>query len=315
MRRWSIDEGLLPENCDVTFRTPTLWHDYRWYVLGVLLVLALQTALIATLLMQRKRRRQAEIEAGNRRVELTRASRLALAGELAASIAHEINQPLGAILANTGAAKELLARSPVDLEEIGNIVADIHKADLRAGEVIRRVRALVTKTDVERQATDINDLVEETLALLEGEALRRGVTIKSVYGANLPLVPADRIQLQQALLNLAVNGMDAMADTDVARRQLVVTTGRIESDAVQISVTDAGPGFREEELPRLFDSFFTTKPHGIGLGLSISRSIVEAHAGVLRAENRAGGGAVFRMVLPVVDSSAPPSGVAQDGHP
>jgi len=141
------------------------------------------------------------------------------------------------------------------------------------------------------------------------------VTIKSVYGANLPLVPADRIQLQQALLNLAVNGMDAMADTDVARRQLVVTTGRIESDAVQISVTDAGPGFREEELPRLFDSFFTTKPHGIGLGLSISRSIVEAHAGVLRAENRAGGGAVFRMVLPVVDSSAPPSRVAQDGHP
>ena len=307
MERWRIEERRLPADCEVQFRTPTLWRDYRWYFLGTILALVFQAALIATLLVQRRRRHQAEMEASNRRVELIRASRLALAGELAASIAHEINQPLGAILANTGAAKELLGRVPVDLDEIRNIIADIHKADLRAGEVIRRVRALLTKGDVERQPTDINVLVGDTLELLESEALRRGVAISKELAANLPSAYADRIQLQQALLNLAVNGMDAMVDTESSRQQLVVRTAQIDGDKVEISVSDNGSGISGQELPRLFDSFFTTKPHGIGLGLSISRSIVEAHGGTLSVENRTGGGATFRILLPVEFTAAPTS--------
>jgi C4-dicarboxylate-specific signal transduction histidine kinase len=261
-----------------------------------LLALALQSALIATLIVQRRRRQEAEIEAGHRRAELVHASRLALAGELAASIAHEINQPLGAILANTGAADAWLRRIPPDLDEIRLINADIHRESLRAGEIIRRVRALVTKGDVERQATDINTLIVDTLTLLRTEALQREVTLESVLGTDLSPLHVDRVQLQQALLNLCVNAMDAMSDIEASHRRLVVRTEKRDG-GMEIAVSDQGPGIQPDQLPRLFDSFFTTKAQGMGLGLSITRSIVEAHGGTLSGENNADGGATFRIFL------------------
>jgi len=313
MGRWNIDEGQLPAGCDVRFRAPSLWRDYRWYVLGALLALSLQSALIAALVFQRRRRHRAEIEASHRRSELMQASRLALAGQLTASIAHEINQPLGAILVNTGAAKGFLEDTPPNLDEVRNILADIRKEDLRAGEVIRRVRALLIKGDVERQPTDINALAVDTLALLDPEARRRGIAIETALAPDLPAARVDRVQVQQALLNLCVNAMDAMSETVTGPRQLELATTAGENSGIEIAISDHGPGIRQEEMPRLFDSFFTTKPHGMGLGLSITRSIVEAHGGTLTAENRADGGAIFRIVLPIGDAERPYAGDRSEG--
>ncbi len=298
VERWNIDEGRLPAGCEVRFRAPSVWHEYRRYVLGAALALVLQFVLIASLILQRRGRRRAEMESDHRRTELLRASRLALAGQLTASIAHEINQPLGAILVNAGAAAALLDRVPPNLDEVRHILADIHKEDLRAGEVIRRVRALLTKGDLERKSIDLNALVVDTLTLLDAETQRRDIDVETSLAAALPRVSVDPTQLQQALVNLYLNAMDAMGDAASDRRRLAVSTAAHENDSVEISVSDRGAGIQQEELPRLFDSFFTTKPHGMGLGLSITRSIVEGHGGSLSGENRADGGAIFRIVLP-----------------
>ena len=307
MEHWRIDEGLLPAGCDVRFRAPSLWRDYRWQALGALLALTVQFSLIAALILQRRSRRRAESEVDQRRSELMQASRLALAGQVTASIAHEINQPLGAILVNTGAAKAMLDSVPPDLDELRLILDDIRKEDLRAGEVIRRVRALLTKGDTERAAVDVNALVSETTSLLGAESQRRGIPIELTLASDLPAVRVDRTQLQQALINLCINAMDAMAEATGASRKIELTTGAGPGGAVEIAVADRGAGIDPHELPRLFDSFFTTKPHGMGLGLSITRSIMDAHGGTLSGENRSDGGAVFRIVLPRADveESAP----------
>jgi signal transduction histidine kinase len=307
MERWKIARDRLPAGCEVRFRTPSVWRGYRWYVLGALLALMLQSVLIASLVFQRRRRRLAEIEAAHRRTELQRASRLALAGQLTASIAHEINQPLGAILVNTGTAKALLESVPPKLDEVRDILTEIHKEDLRASQVIRRVRALLTKGDVERQWVDVNALVAETISLLDAETQRRDVVIEAALATGLPSARVDRTQLQQALLNLCINGMDAMVDTPPDRRRLEVSTVAHDDGACEIAIADRGSGIQPRELPQLFDSFFTTKPHGMGLGLSITRAIVEAHGGALSGENRVDGGALFRVLLPGADAENPPA--------
>ena len=188
-----------------------------------------------------------------------------------------------------------------------DILAEIHKEDLRASEVIRRVRALLTKGDVERQWVDVNALVEETISLLDAEAHRRDIVIEAALATRLPSLRVDRTQLQQALLNLCMNGMDAMVDTHADRRRLEVSTVAQKDGACEIVIGDRGSGIQPQELPQLFDSFFTTKAHGMGLGLSITRSIVEAHGGALSGENRVDGGALFRVRLPGGDTEAPPS--------
>lgn len=298
LKRFDLAESRLPPGCDVRFVPPTLWREYRWYVVGAVLALLAQSALILGLLFQRRARRKAEQEARRRRMELTQASRLALAGELTASIAHEINQPLGAILANAGAAEALLRRGNANGDEMSSIIAAIKKADLRASDVIRRVRALVTSRHSERKAEDVNGVVGDVLAFLRGEAERRGVVVDTAFDPKLPRLDMDRVQLQQAIANLCINAMDAMARTAPGKRRLGVRTAAREDGGTEIVVTDTGPGIALEQLPRLFESFFTTKAEGMGLGLSIARSIVDAHDGALSAENGVGGGAVFSIVLP-----------------
>jgi C4-dicarboxylate-specific signal transduction histidine kinase len=257
-----------------------------------------QTALILALVLQRRGRVKAEGEVRHRRAELAQASRLALAGELTASIAHEINQPLGAILANAGAADALLRRGSASTDELRAILADIRKADLRASEIIRRVRALVTMRQGEREPVDVNALVSEVLGFLRGEAERRGVVVDTVLASGLPALLVDRVQLQQAVVNLCVNAMEAMSDCAAGQRRLGVRTAARAGGSIEIAVSDSGPGIAPEHLAQLFDSFFTTKANGTGLGLSITRSIVEAHDGTVLAENRDEGGALFRMTLP-----------------
>src|SRR3981081_2844108 len=230
--------------------------------------------------------------------EAAHASRLALVGELTASIAHELNQPLGAILSNSGGADLLLDSAVPQLDDIRQILADIRRDDLRASEVIKHLRALLRKREVELVPLDLNEVVADALRLVDGESRRRGIEVETELSAVLPAVRGDKTQLQQVLLNLVLNGMEAMAESSVAKRRLTVQTAGDPNEEAEVVVTDTGPGISPDRLPRLFDAFFTTKEYGMGLGLSIARSIIESHGGRIWAEENTDGGAAFRFTLP-----------------
>jgi PAS domain S-box-containing protein len=230
---------------------------------------------------------------------LAHTQRLALMGELTAVIAHEIKQPLTAILANAGAAAILLESSDPSLDQIRAVVSDIHKDGLRADEVIGRMRAMLRKREAQMQPFDLNVAVADALELVAGDALQRHVQIVSELSRGLPLAFGDCVELQQVVLNLLVNAMDAMEATPVLMRHLSVRTAMNGGDALEVAVADRGCGIGADRLTCLFDSFYTTKPEGMGLGLSIARSIIRAHRGRIWAENNADGGATFRFVVPV----------------
>ena len=243
-------------------------------------------------------RKQAEAELLRQRAELAHVARVSTMGELAASVAHELNQPLGAILANAEAAELFLQQDPPALDDLRAILADIRKDDERAGEVIRRMRALLRKHELERQPLEINSLVEDVLQLVSGDAALRGISLTADLGPVLPKISGDRVHLQQVLLNLILNGMDAMADQPRERRRISVRTRSGADGQVELAVMDSGHGIEPDKLPRLFEPFYTTKPNGMGMGLSIARTIIEAHRGRIWAENNASGGAAFRVTLP-----------------
>src|SRR5947199_3727516 len=236
--------------------------------------------------------------------DLVHASRVALLGELTASIAHEINQPLGAILSNADAAELLLESESPPLDEVRKILADIRNDDVRAGEIIRHIRLLTRRRAVQMESLDINEIAAEVVRLMEVEAHRRSVSLHTEFTAAPATIFGHRVRLQQALMNLILNGMEAMADTPETDRRLLVRTATNGERRVEISVTDSGPGIPLEKLPRLFDSFFTTKEDGMGLGLAIARSIIDAHLGRISAENNADGGATFRFDLPIDATAA-----------
>src|SRR5271166_1853675 len=299
LQRWGISENRLPPGTIVAFRQLSFWESYRWYIVAVGAALAAQSALIIALLSQRARRRRAEIVAQQRQLDLAHASRLTMVGELTASIAHEISQPLGAILSNAETAEILLESKQPHLEDVRQILADIRKDDLRANEVIRRMRELLRKRELELKRIDLNAVTSDVLLLVDGETHRRGVEIEKQLADTLPVVRGDVIHLQQVLLNLILNGMEAMSESSESNRRLTMRTAYDGKSNVEVAVADSGPGIPSERLPLLFDSFFTTKPHGMGLGLAIVRSIVEAHGGRIWAENNSSGGACFRFTLPV----------------
>jgi PAS domain S-box-containing protein len=247
-------------------------------------------------------------EAGQK---LNHAARLATLGELTGVVSHEINQPLFAILSNTEAADILMQQEDPPIDEVRQILADIYKDDLRASEVIRVVRSLTHKRTPKMGAINLNDLLVSIGRLVKADAARRRVEIHQELGANLPLVMGDESSLEQVVLNLLINGMDAMRDTPEATRQITVTTRRGEHDDVQIAISDHGHGIAADKMPQLFDSFFTTKPDGMGLGLSTARQIVQSHKGRIWAVNNPTGGATFYVTLPAVD--AKPSDAPGDG--
>jgi PAS domain S-box-containing protein len=228
---------------------------------------------------------------------LAHASRLAVVGELTAMIGHEVNQPLGAILSNAEAAEILLKLKEPPLQEIREILADIRKNDLRADQAVRRIRALLGKRETQMQPLDLNETAADVVRLVSGDALRRRVHVRKEFAADLPMVTGDRVQLQQVLLNLIVNAMDAMILTPESERQVTLETKRGTAGKIQVSVKDSGKGVPADKLNRIFDSFFTTKKEGMGLGLSIARSIVDAHHGRIWVENNPEGGATFHFTL------------------
>jgi signal transduction histidine kinase len=304
LRHWGIDASLLPDGCEVRFRELSTWERYRWQIDLAILIMFAQTALIAALLFQRYRRRQAEHAGAQLRVELAHAGRLATIGELTAAIAHEVNQPLGAILANVDSAEMLLESDDPRIGDVRQILADIRRDDLRANEVIKRLRALLAKHETARERIDLNETVMEVLQVLESEAQRRNVELVTEFDPGIPRIRGDRVHLQQILLNLVLNGMEAMVDTHVTARCVTVRTALRPDENAEVAVSDRGHGIAHDQLPRLFDSFFTTKQRGMGLGLSIAKSIVEAHGGRIWAEPDRGNGATFRFTLPLGADSA-----------
>ena len=235
--------------------------------------------------------------------ELARVNRFSTAGELAASIAHEINQPLGAIQTNTE-TMELMLQSPTpDIDEIKEIAGDIRRDQGRASEVIRRLRSMLRKAPFELSDLDLNDLVRETEQFLSALATGRQVELSNSMATEPLPIRADRIQLQQVILNLIVNAMDAMSDMPKAERRIAVRTTRINGFA-ELSISDAGPGVPSDKLKDIFEPFFSTKAQGMGIGLSIARTIVEAHGGGIWEESQATGGAAFHIKLPLLERSA-----------
>ena len=243
-------------------------------------------------------RKLAEAEAVQHREELGHLSRVAVTGELAASIAHELNQPLSAIISNASAGQRFIEGGHVDLSELRELLADIVADGRRAGDVIRGVQNMVRKRTPARQRVNLNDLVTSVVRMVNGNAILHSCEVETLLDANLPAIQADPIQLQQVLLNLMINAFEAMRDIPISRRKVVIATERNGHDTICASVRDYGPGIPEEARERIFDHFFTTKAEGLGMGLAIVRSIVESHAGRIAAENAKGGGACFRFTVP-----------------
>ena len=245
-------------------------------------------------------RHRAERELLEQRDELAHLSRVALLGELSAALAHELNQPLAAIMANARAGQRLMARQPPDVPEVGNILEDIVADDRRAGEVIRRLHALLERGELQLQSLDVNEIVREVVGLMHSELIRREVLVHTRLAPTLPRVPADRVQLQQVLMNLLLNACDAMGERPREQRQATITTACANGDggdAVVVSVADQGSGIPEGKLEKVFEPFFTSKQHGLGLGLAICRTIVAAHGGRLWAVNNHDRGATFHLAL------------------
>jgi C4-dicarboxylate-specific signal transduction histidine kinase len=241
-------------------------------------------------------RKAVEAEAARQRAELAHLSRVASLSELSGSLAHELNQPLAIILSNAQAAQRLLAKQPPDLAEVRDILADIVAEDRRAGDVIKRLRAFLKHGEPERHPLSLNEVVGNVLALVRSELLGREIELDLDLAQNLPRISGDRIPLEQVVLNLVTNACDAMADVPAAQRRLSISTGRDGAD-VRMSVRDAGSGLPPQP-GRVFDPFYTTKPNGLGMGLTICLTIVTAHGGRLWAESNPGPGATFHVALP-----------------
>jgi len=299
MQRWGISESRLPAGSGILFREPTAWEKYRWQIVVTAIALLFQTALIVGLLYEHRRRRTVEVEARQRMAQLAHLNRQTTAGELSASIAHELNQPLGAILSNAETAELMLDSPTRNDEEIKTILADIKRADQRATDVIMRLRRLFSKSGVEAQDVALNETVGEVIGILAAQAAAHNVTLKTFLIPQPLIVKGDRVQLEQVILNLVANAIDALAEAGTDNRGVKVRIRLLDEDTAELSVSDNGPGVRPDILKQIFEPFFTTKDGGMGMGLAIARTIVEAHGGRLSAENRANGGAIFRLTLPV----------------
>ena len=276
----------------VTFQNGTkAWFDLR---------IAPVMEGVSVLSVETTQRRQIELELEQKRSFVTYLSRLAILGELSGAIAHELNQPLMSILMNAESAKLLLASKEQPLDEISEILTEIVDEDVRASGIIQRLRKLFAQQEVINRQVDINELITEVGKILKNELVNRGVHLQLRLDAAIPAVNLDRIQIEQVLINLIINACDAMACNSTNREKIVICMTGIDQNGVRVSVLDNGAGIPAELLVKIFDPFFTTKQQGMGLGLSICRTIVNAHSGALWAENNPDGGSSFHFTLPVL---------------
>ncbi len=298
LRRWGIKENRVPVGSVIRYRPQTLWEQHQDLILILLAVFLGQAATIGGLLAQRRKRRWAEAEILAQRMELAHVTRVSTMGQLSSALTHELNQPLGAILRNAEAAEILLQGDQPNLEEVRAILADIRRDDKRAGDVIDRMRTLFKRRSLVSGRLALRNLVEETVTLVRPDAEARQIKLSVRILPLSPMVWGDRVQLQQVLLNLILNGMDAMGAIPRSRRSLVVQVREAKDGNLQVAVSDCGTGIAPDDASHIFEPFFTTKPNGMGMGLAISRAIIEAHGGDIRMESNALAGTTFTFTLP-----------------
>jgi signal transduction histidine kinase len=283
-------------------RTPYL---IGWACLVVLLGMGYELATDVFARLDTSARRRSEAELQQLRGQLAHVGRVSMIGQLASALAHELSQPLGAILRNAEAAELFLENDAPDLDELRAIVADIRKDDQRAGAVIERLRAMLQRRSIEPRQLAIGDLLGEVAALTRADAVARRVKLEFEAPRGLPAIVGDRVHLQQVLLNLVLNAMDAVDDAPFEQRRVAVRAHRDGERTMEVAVCDYGHGIAPEALGRVFEPFFTTKANGMGIGLPISRTIVEAHGGRIWVENNAHEGVTFRFTLPVAEEATP----------
>jgi signal transduction histidine kinase len=297
LRRWGVRENRLPAGSIVGFRGSSLWRDHRFEVLGVLAALILQSLLIVGLLYQRRARQRAEVESRRNFAIAADANRRVTMSALTGSMAHELSQPLNSILHNAKAGEMLVASNRATFDTLREILADIRTADVRATEIIERHRTMLRNRQLDKKRIDIHHVVRESVALVAHDARARHVHVDAHLPSEPCFVAGDQILLQQLLVNLMMNAFEAMADTPRDRRRVSVQND-VGLDRVKVSVQDAGTGLPAAVDGRLFEPFVTTKANGIGIGLTIARTIVETHGGRMEAHNNPQGGATFTVTLP-----------------
>ena len=300
LARWRIPESRLPAGAEIRFREPSLWRDHRSAVIATAAFTLVQSVLIGGLVWERRRRRRAEVESRRNLTGIAHLDRRAAMGELATSLAHELHQPLNAILQNVGVAQMMLQTHPLPpaLTELSEIINDIGRDDVRASEVIRRMRDLLRKQDLETQPVNLAELASEAVSLVHADATARGVVIESEFSSAVPSILGDRIHLQQVILNLLLNAMDAVGGLAAERRRVGIALASDEGEA-RLTVSDSGIGIHEGQLEAIFEAFYTTKAGGgMGMGLAIVRGIVDAHGGRVGASNNATVGASVWFAVP-----------------
>jgi signal transduction histidine kinase len=268
-------------------------------MLAIVSVIAVQAMLIWVLLAERRRRALAESDARTRLAQMARMDRTLAVGALSASLAHELNQPLSAILSNTETAELMLDSDCPDLPAIKEILADVHRADQRAADIIKRLRDFLKGQESEYRDIGLSEIINGVVQIVSGDARQKGVELSYSNAPPDPTVRADPVHLQQVLLNLIINAMDAVSSRPLGQRKVRLDVAQVGDSDVEVSVRDTGPGIPGDKLGAVFDILFTTKPQGTGLGLFIARSIIETYGGKLWAENAPDVGAVFRFRLPL----------------
>jgi signal transduction histidine kinase len=294
MQRWGISESRLPPGSEIMFRNPTTWEQYRAYILAVIAAILIQSALIFWLFYEHWRRQRAEILARNTMSELTHVNRVATVGQLSASIAHEVNQPLAAMLANAEGALRWLQKANIEevRESLKNIVSD----GFRASDIIKNLRAMFKHDVQEKTPVDIIKLVSSVLALVVIDLQKYDIELQTQLDEHIPQVLGNQVQLQQVILNLVMNAIEAMSSSQT--RVLRITTELSQSSTVHVSIEDSGTGIKPSDVARVFKPMFTTKARGMGMGLSICQSIMENHDGRIWVSPGTNGGSIFQFELP-----------------
>ncbi len=302
-----VVERTLSSGCDfdAEYRVPVPEGPTRWIAARGQLERDAQgqPILMRGVVLDISERRSTELELQLLQSQLAHTSRVSMMGQLASALSHELSQPLAAILRNTEAAELFLEHDPPDLDELRAILADIRHDDQRAGHVIEQLRSLLKRRAINPQALSVSELLEEVIGLTRIEVSTRKVLLEIEAASGLPLVMADPVHIQQVLMNLVFNAMDAVENAPGERRKVIVQAQCLGEAEVEVAVVDAGYGIAPQRFGDLFKPFFTTKPNGMGIGLSISRTIIEAHGGRIWAENNAGDGATFRFTLPLAGES------------